>query len=340
MAVAAVNESIAVVVAGSINTDIVGLGFPGLLGRGEIGYGTSLSIGPGGKSRNMAEMVACLSGAGAVAMVGRSCRDALGLWRYPIEALERRGVDTSFVQFADPDSPGSFPGVALIPVDRQGRNQIYVLPGVNAHFCPEDIDAAAPAFACAGKNGGMLLMSLELPLPTAVHAARTAARFGLRVLIDPGGVKPGMDLSALFAQGVFLVKPNEHEAEILTGIAIDCPSSAARAAAALRERNIENVLVTMGARGAYLSSPDVSCHFPAAAVARSAERDETGCGDQTMAAVAWALLSGLPLAGAVDMAMVAAGMQFERAGIRPVLAGELQEAMRARQGSENLACGE
>lgn len=37
---------------------------------------------------------------------------------------------------------GKYPGIALIPVDKNGKNQIYVLPGINADFSSDDLDKA------------------------------------------------------------------------------------------------------------------------------------------------------------------------------------------------------
>jgi hypothetical protein len=56
-------DDILVVVVGGLNTDIVGLGFENLVGSGPIAYGERLLIGPGGKWRNMAQMMAALCAA-------------------------------------------------------------------------------------------------------------------------------------------------------------------------------------------------------------------------------------------------------------------------------------
>jgi sugar/nucleoside kinase (ribokinase family) len=67
------------VVVGSLNTDIVGSGLRRFPGPGEHVYGQELLIGPGGKSRNIADMMARLGPEGSVAMVGRTVRDPYGL---------------------------------------------------------------------------------------------------------------------------------------------------------------------------------------------------------------------------------------------------------------------
>ena len=57
------------------------------------------------------------------------------------------GVDTTFIKILEFEEAGQkYPGIALIPVDEEGRNQIYVLPGINEDFSSEDIDAAGALF--------------------------------------------------------------------------------------------------------------------------------------------------------------------------------------------------
>src|SRR5262245_58591851 len=175
------------IVIGGLNTDIIAQGVPSLVGAGELAQGGELVLGPGGKSRNMAQMIATLRGRGIVAMIGKTAEDPWGLWRIPLQALQQAGVDTSYVTVL-PLSAEQMPSVALIPVDRSGKNQIYVLPGVNATFDKAEIDAAEPLFVIVGRNQGALVLSLECPLETVIYALQKAKRFGLLTVVDPGGI--------------------------------------------------------------------------------------------------------------------------------------------------------
>lgn len=316
-------DDILVVVVGGLNTDIVGLGFENLVGSGQIAYGERLLIGPGGKSRNVAQMMAVLLGGRRVAMVGRTSRDPFGLWVHPLRALEEAGVSTEFIKIAPFEESGKFPGVALVAVDRHGNNQIYVVPGANDDFSRQDIQDAEPAFEAAGKNGGLLALSLELPLATAIHAVGLAACHGLRVILDPGGITETIPHAELLSKGVFAIKPNEHEAQILTGIDVIDGATAGQAAARLRAHGIKNVLITLGKDGAYLATEDGGCHIPAPSIEAGSSRDATGCGDQVMAALCAALAGGEDFGTAARAAVVAGTLQFYKAGIVPVTAGEL-----------------
>ncbi len=309
-------KNMLVIVPGGLNTDIIGYGVDHLLGSGELTLGGELKIGPGGKSRNMAQMAAVYLGAGKVAMMGRTSRDPFGLWKPPIEALHKTGVDTSRVKIGDfADNGGKFPGIALIPVDKNGKNQIYVLPGVNADFCAADLDEAEALFLNPSMDKIMLL-ALEIPVDTARHALEKAAIHNIRVVMDPGGISQPID--ELLSDRIFLLKPNEHEARIMTGIRVSDFESAGKAAAVLLEKGVQNVLITHGVHGAYLFNSHEKKHFSIPAVADSGVHDETGCGDQVTAIIAACLAEGHTLESSVRMAIAAGTLQFYRAGIQPV----------------------
>ena len=70
-----------VVVIGSLNTDLVVSGISQFPKPGQQVYADTFTIGPGGKSRNIAQMVATLADQGVVAMVALSMKKSLtGPW--------------------------------------------------------------------------------------------------------------------------------------------------------------------------------------------------------------------------------------------------------------------
>jgi ribokinase len=167
---------------------------------------------------------------------------------------------------------------------------------------------------------------MECPAETVVHAIALANNLGLKVVCDPGGIEPNSEFEKPLKAGLFLIKPNEHEAEILTGIKVTDQISAAQAAHLLQSWNIENILITMGVNGAYLFTPQSEKHIPIPNVAKTNEKDETGCGDQTMAALAAGIIAGESLEEAVVEAVLAGTLQFHRAGIQPIAKEELAHA--------------
>lgn len=310
-----------IIVPGGLNTDIIGLGVEKLLEPGELTLGGELKIGPGGKARNMAQMAAAYLGDGRVAMIGRSTKDPFGLWEIPVQSLKEAGVDTTFIKILDFEEAGQkYPGIALIPVDEKGRNQIYVLPGVNEDFSIQDVEEAQELFENEGEKK-ILLLALEIPMETARHCIEKAASHGIRVVLDPGGISE--PVAEILDEKIFLLKPNEHEAKILTGLPVTDFASAKKAADILLSEGIQNVLITHGAEGAYLFNRNVGLHVRVPDVEDSVVRDETGCGDQVTAIVASCLAEGRDLIEAVELAVRAGTLQFTKAGIQPVSRQEL-----------------
>ncbi len=315
-------KNISIIVPGGLNTDIIAYNIDTLLKKGELSYGGILKIGPGGKSRNIAQMAAQFLGKSRVAMIGITVRDPYGFWRVPLKALEKAGVNTDYVKInAFNKRDPQFPGVALIPVDRNGNNQIYVLPGINEQLSKEHIKRAQKLFKNAKER--VLILSMEIPKEAALCAIEMARENNIKIILDPGGINALDDIDDLLDKRIFLLKPNEHEAEIITGIAIKNFHRAKKAAEKLLQRGIGNILITHGDRGAYLFNNSVEEHIPVPRIPEGDIRDETGCGDQTTATLAALLTEGYDLITASRFAVKAGTLQYHRVGIEPVQRGEI-----------------
>ncbi len=98
-------------------------------------------------------------------------------------------------------------GSAVIAVDAAGENTIVVAPGANAQLTVESAEARA-----AISDSDVLLLQLEIPVTTAVDAARVARDNGTVVIVNasPSGAQPH-DLLSL-AQLADVVVVNEAEA--------------------------------------------------------------------------------------------------------------------------------
>lgn len=315
-------KHISTIVIGSMNTEIVGFGFPALLKPGQTSHGEKAKIGAGGKSRNIAQMVAALIGQGKVAMLGRTSQDPYGLWRCPVDALLEAGVDCSGIRFVRFDQD-NWPGLSLITTDQEGERTISVVEGVNREFCPEDLESADHLFRQAARNDGIFITTLEHPLGTVLFGIEKAKRHGLRVLIDPGGMRAGLDYASVLSKDVFLFKPNEEEAEKITGGKVRDVESAKKVARALLKLGPRHVLLTIGERGAVLASENGLNHIPVPSVNGGTARDATGCGDQVMAALSAQLLKEKSVIDACLTAVRAGTLQYYREGIIPLREPEL-----------------
>ncbi|HID21512.1 MAG TPA: ribokinase, partial [Planctomycetaceae bacterium] len=279
-----------VIVVGSSNTDMI-LQLDRIPRPGETILGGEFAMAAGGKGANQA--VAAARAGAAVTFVARVGRDIFG--DQAIAGFEKDGIDVTHVT-RDPVAPS---GVALIFVAGTGENSIGVASGANARLSPQDVRNAEGAFASAGKSG-VVLMQLETPLETVEAGAELAAEYELRVILNPA---PARELSDELLRRVSILTPNETEAELLTGVAVDDEEAAARAGKRLLDRGVDTVILTLGARGALVVTRGDQQRVPAFPVEPV---DTTAAGDVFNGVLAVALAEGLDLPGAVRLASAAA----------------------------------
>jgi len=287
-----------VLVVGSSNTDMI-IRVPRIPRPGETVLGGEFSMAAGGKGANQA--VAAARAGGRVTFIARVGDDDFGA--RALAAFEAEGIDTRFVVRA----PASPSGIALITVDERGENSISVASGANALLSAADVAAAGDAFAAAD----IVLVQLESPLATVEAAVRKAGEKGVPVVLNPAPARPLDD--GLLAR-VSVLTPNEHEAELLAGVPVRDEEGAREAAARLRTRGPAAVIVTLGERGVFASSPGFEGFVPAFKVDPV---DTTAAGDVFNGALAVALAEKLPLAEALRFAQAAAAISVTRPGAQP-----------------------
>jgi ribokinase len=284
-----------ILVVGSSNTDMLIK-----LGRipkpGETVLGGQFASAPGGKGANQA--VAAARAGGAVTFIARLGQDMFG--DQALGGLAADGINVDYV-FRDPGAPS---GVALIFVGNHGENSIAVASGANAKLTPADLKRAKAAFGQAG----VVVLQLETPLKTVEAAARLAMRAGTRLILNPAPAQP---LPEELLRAVYLLTPNESEAEALTGLKVNDEAGAAKAAEALLARGVANVIITLGPRGAFLASKQARGLVPAY---RVKPIDTTGAGDVFNGALAVGLAEGKSLLEAARFASAAAAISVTRLG--------------------------
>lgn len=284
-----------ILVIGSSNTDMV-IKTGKLPAAGETILGGTFLMNPGGKGANQAVAAARLGG--KVTLITKSGKDLFG--NEIISTLKKEGINTKYI-VKDEEQPS---GIALITVDDQGENSIVVAPGSNSSLFAGDIP---PELLSPGKFD-ILLLQLEIPLMTVEYAALTAADNGIKVIFNPA---PAQHLRDYLLRHIYLITPDVTEAEIITGIAVRNEASAELAAKYLMSKGVKNVIITMGASGAYVRSESFSGMVPGVKVEAV---DTTAAGDVFNGALAVAIAEGKDLKNAAAFANKAAAVSVTRLG--------------------------
>lgn len=291
-----------VMVIGSSNTDMV-MQLDTLPTAGQTLLGDNFQVHPGGKGANQAVAAARLGA--EVIFVAAVGADQFG--QQAVHNFEQDQIDVSCIKTC-PNHPS---GVALIMVGGNGENMIGVASGANFQLLPEDI----PTDKMSDMN--CVLLQLETPIDTVMHAARHAKAQGIPVVLNPA---PAQALSDELLSCVDILTPNETEAEALTGIPVTDQASAQQAAHALLAKGVKTVLITLGENGVLLSQQgsEAQC-IPAEKVEAV---DTTAAGDTFNGALCAGFAKGMPLLDAIHYANHAAAISVTKPGAQPAIPHE------------------
>jgi ribokinase len=289
-----------IVVIGSINMDLV-LRVPRMPLPGETLTGGAFRTIPGGKGANQAVACARLSGkvAGAqqVAMVGCVGDDAFGATLRA--ALVGDGIIDSHITTL----PGVASGIASILVDDNGQNSIVIAGGANDLLSPAHIDAAKELI----EQADIVVLQLETPMATVVHAIKLARSLGKTVVLNPA---PAASLPEGVLELVDYLIPNEIEAAMLAGVSPE-GADAKALAAALQKLGSDNVIITLGSKGVHAALYGGDFTFPAEVVQAV---DTTAAGDTFIGGFVAGLASGMDEAEAIQQGQRAAAWSVTKPG--------------------------
>ena len=281
-----------VCVVGSANLDLVAT-TSRIPGPGETVLGNGYAEHAGGKGLNQA-VAAARSGA-SVVFVGCLGDDDAG--RRMRAVLAGDGIDDAAVGV----STSSPTGRALIVVDGNGENSLVVVPGAN-----HDLSLPDPL-----PEAGVVLCQLEVPLDQVARALAAGRRVGATTILNPA---PAAPLPAQLLATCDIVVPNEHEVELLGGVA------------ALLAAGCRAVVVTRGGAGVDVHTPDGVAHCPPFEVEVI---DTTGAGDAFCGSLAARLAAGDDLHDAVRWAAAAGALATTVVGAVPAqpTADRIQELL-------------
>ena len=286
-----------IIVIGSSNTDMV-VRSEHLPRPGESVIGGGFMMAGGGKGANQAVAVARMGH--PVVFAAALGKDMFG--DAAIASYQRFGIDTSYIVRKDTPS-----GVALIMVDASAQNSISVALGANNCLSVEDVMPVLDTI----EPGDIVLLQLEIPISTVDACVSVSEAKGARVVLNPA---PAATVSKSTLSKLYLITPNQTEAQTLTGIEVTDENTAHLAAQELCKKGVERVVITMGREGAYLYQDGKGEIIPACKVAAV---DTTAAGDVYNGALCAALAEGMSLADALKFATKASAISVTRVGAQP-----------------------
>ncbi len=279
-----------ILVIGSSNTDMT-IRAEHLPVPGETILGGEFVMGRGGKGANQAVAASRLGG--KVTFVCKVGRDLFG--QESVDSYRKEAIDTEHILFSEKPS-----GVALIMVAEDGENCISVASGANDDFSVEDVESLR-GLICASDY---LILQLEIPVASVLLAAEIAHEAGVCVILNPA---PAVQLPEEIFHNIDLITPNRTELALLTGVAGDDRTAAAKLAA----MGVPSVVVTMGSEGcAVLENGE----YTTIDACRVNAVDATAAGDTFCGALCVALAEGRSLLEAARFATRASALTVQRRG--------------------------
>jgi ribokinase len=312
-----------ITVIGSLNTDLVTT-TPRVPSGGETLTASSFSTGPGGKGANQA--VACArfsqhkppaisNSKVRVQMIGAVGSDEFG--PRLISGLEKDGIDTSGIKVMD----GQTTGVAVIIVEELcGENRILLSPGANHSLQPEDFSDVK---YLGKERPELVILQLEILLKTVFSVINTAKEANIPVLLNPA---PAVELPDEVLKDIDHLILNESEAAILSGRDSASFESTDMDWGLITDeflrKGVKNVVVTLGAKGAY-ASRGIGGGVVVEANKVVKVVDTTAAGDTFVGAYAVEAVRGhlreWGMEGAVRRACRAAGRTVEKKGAQSAI---------------------
>ena len=267
---------------------------------GETILGESFALGPGGKGSNQA--VAAAKAGGDVHFVTRLGDD-------PFAQMARDTWGAAGVTPVVTVDAESYTGAAFIFVDATtGDNAIIIAPGAASRISVEDVEAQAELI----QSADVFITQLEQPMEAAQRALEIARAGGTKTILNPA---PAAELSDAMLALCDFVTPNESEAEGITGVPVETPEDASRAADALMSRGVGAAIITLGAQGVFYKDRETSVHVPAIPAGEVVET--TGAGDAFNGGFAVALAEGKGPEDALRFGCATAGISVTRPGTAP-----------------------
>jgi ribokinase len=192
-----------------------------------------------------------------VRMVGAVGKDAEGA--YMLKALRENRIDIEGVREVEDDNTGMM-FVMVQKVDDSMDNRLISTIGANGALKPDDF--ATEKHLSKSTKSDLIITQLELERGTVERILETAGKAGIDVLLNAA---PAITIKLDLYQYVTHLVVNETEAAILSGLEPEevCKETWEQIAQDFLAEGLKNVVITLGAGGAYYANLEASGRAPA-----------------------------------------------------------------------------
>ncbi len=288
-----------IVVFGSFVVDLTAC-LRGLPLPGQTLMGNSFKMGAGGKGSNQA-VAAHRAGANVTLVTKIGCDVFADV---ALNFYEKEEMNTEYIL----KDSNRETGIALITVDEvSAQNEIVVVPGACNNITSADIEKCRDLITGAS----ILLLQHEINDDAQRKVIEIAHESNVRIVLNPA---PAKVIPQDLISKIDIITPNETEAEALTGVKVMTVEDAKNAADVFLRNGVKNVIITMGALGAFATDgvkSELLSRINVEAV------DTTGAGDAFNGGFVTALSEGKDLFEALRFGNATGALSVTRFGTAP-----------------------
>lgn len=253
----------------------------------------SIRISPGGVGRNVAENLARLGV--STMLLSAVGDDSVG--KYLLDATNAGGVDVSRLIVSS-----EFPSASYLAVVDDNGNPVLSIDDMHI------MELVTPKHIYANRRwitgASVVVLDGNLSPASIRSAVSVAAKASVPVCVDPASVALSPRVSPHLSQ-LFMVVPNQAEAEALSGVPCSDSDQATAAAQRLVSMGVNTAVITLAEKGLVYATSEETGRVPAMQVEVT---DPTGGGDALTGALVFGLVNGFSVSEAVRLGVSAAAL--------------------------------
>lgn len=263
---------------------------------GETIEAPDFSLGYGGKGSNQAIAASRLGS--TVNLITAVGNDDFG--KQQLENYKRNNIDTQNVIIGNEIS-----GVAPIFVKENGENSIIIVKGANNELTSQKVDQYEKIIA----GSKLIVLQQEIPLETNNEVIKIANKYNVPVLLNPAPASDEVSLDNI--SKVQFYAPNETELARITNLPVSTIDEIKSAAQQIVKAGVDNVIVTLGEKGALWVTQENHKLIPGKKVDVV---DTTGAGDAFIGSFAHYYTSGQDIETSLSAANIYAALTIKKRG--------------------------